>query len=83
MYTQDDLNAINNIFNNPKAEVVFLLLVIWTFIWKGIALWRAAKNNQRHWFMILLIANTLGILEIIYLFYFVKPKNNQSDNKVS
>lgn len=45
-----------------------LLLAVWTFFWKGLALWHAAKSNQRGWFLVLLILNTMGILEIIYLF---------------
>ena len=43
------------------------LLMIWTLIWKGIALWRAGRNTHKVWFVILLIVNTLGILEIIYI----------------
>ena len=44
----------------------------WSFIWKGLALWRAAKNSQKYWFMALLVVNTMGILEIIYLKFFAK-----------
>jgi hypothetical protein len=44
------------------------LALIWTFIWKGLALWRAAILGQKYWFTALLLINTLGILEIIYLF---------------
>ena len=49
---------------------IFLILavIIWTFVWKGFALWRSARLSQRGWFIALLIVNTLGILEIIYLF---------------
>ena len=45
------------------------LAVLWTLVWKGLALWRAAGLRQRSWFIALLIINTLGILEIIYLFF--------------
>lgn len=58
-------------YNSP----IFYLLLIWAFIWKGIALWRSARNNQLAWFVALLIVNTLGILEIIYLLIFRKNKN--------
>jgi Mg2+/Co2+ transporter CorB len=46
---------------------VFILLVIWELIWKGLALWRAAKINQAISFVLLLILNTAGIFPIIYL----------------
>lgn len=56
---------------------LFLLPVItWALIWKGIALWKAGRNNQMGWFIALLCINTLGILEIIYLVKF--QKNNPS-----
>jgi len=45
-----------------------LLLVIWSLIWKGIALWKAARRDQLVWYLILLIVNTAGILDIIYIF---------------
>ncbi|MEK7513452.1 MAG: DUF5652 family protein [Patescibacteria group bacterium] len=45
-------------------------LLIWSLIWKGLALWKAAKNNQLYWFLPLLILNTAGLLEIAYLAFF-------------
>ena len=45
---------------------------IWTIILKGFALWHAARGNQKWWFFFLLVVNTLGILEIIYLIWFRK-----------
>ena len=49
---------------------LLVVLLIWSFIWKGWALWRAARNGSTPWFIVLLILNTLGILEIIYIFLF-------------
>jgi hypothetical protein len=49
------------------------LLIVWTFAWKGLALWKAAGLHQKKWFIAMLILNTAGILEIIYL-YFVARK---------
>ncbi|MFH0891074.1 MAG: DUF5652 family protein [Candidatus Liptonbacteria bacterium] len=49
---------------------LLLLVVVWSLIWKGFALWRAARNNSSGWFIALLIVNTLGILEILYIFVF-------------
>lgn len=44
-----------------------LLVSLWSLVWKGLALWRAAQLKQKGWFIALLIINTAGILEIIYL----------------
>ncbi len=50
-----------------------IAVVVWVLPWKGVALWRAAKLSQKWWFIILLVVNTLGILEILYIFIFSKP----------
>ena len=65
---------------NPFFMIAFL---IWLFFWKTLALWRAVKGNQTNWFIIILILNSLsfGILEIIYLFVFAKPKMTFEDLK--
>ena len=55
-------------FGLPAIGGVFLLVMVWSFVWKGLALWRSAKRGDMWWFIIFLVVNTLGILEIIYLF---------------
>ena len=60
--------------NNPIIATGFIILAIWSLTWKGIALWKAAKNDSKPWFIALLVINTVGILEIIYIFYFSKKK---------
>jgi methionyl-tRNA synthetase len=54
------------------------LIIAWSIIWKALALWYAARNNQLVWYIVLVIVNTVGILEIIYLLFFRKkrPDNN-------
>jgi methionyl-tRNA synthetase len=52
----------------------FFILYIWSLIWKGLALWKAADLKQKNWFVAMLILNTIGILEIAYLFFFAKKK---------
>jgi len=47
-----------------------LLAAIWTLVLKGFALWHSARGGQKGWFIALLVINTLGILEIIYLVWF-------------
>lgn len=44
-----------------------LLVSLWDTVWKGIAMWRASRRNQLGWFIVLFVANTVGVLPIIYL----------------
>jgi len=59
---------------HPLAGWGFGLLAIWSLFWKGLALWKSARNDERYWFIALLVINTLGILEMLYLFLFAKTK---------
>ena len=58
----------------PAAGLLLVLLIAWSVIWKGLALWRAAKRGDRIWFIVFLVINTAGILEIIYLFFVTGAK---------
>ncbi|MBI2053567.1 MAG: hypothetical protein HYT41_02390 [Candidatus Sungbacteria bacterium] len=64
--------------------ILFLLLLAWSFIWKGMALWRAARSEHKKWFIVLLIVNTFGILELLYLFVFSKRiKNSDTEENTT
>lgn len=68
---------MNNIIQIITSNKLMLsLLIFWSIIWKGIALWHSARNKQLIWYIVLLIVNTLGILEIIYLSFFRKKHEN-------
>ncbi|KKT01095.1 MAG: hypothetical protein UV76_C0002G0008 [Candidatus Nomurabacteria bacterium GW2011_GWA2_43_15] len=58
----------------PNNMGIFILILLWALFWKGCALWVASKNNQKGWFWIILVLNTVGILEIIYIFAVMKKK---------
>ncbi|MFA5009859.1 MAG: DUF5652 family protein [Patescibacteria group bacterium] len=47
---------------------IIWLAIIWTLPWKGVALWKAARVDHLGWFIALMVINTLGLLEIIYIF---------------
>jgi len=53
---------------------VLAAIIIWCLPWKGVALWKAARHNDKGWFVALLVINTLALLEIIYIFNFSKRK---------
>ncbi len=57
---------------DTQTQLTVLLVVLWTLPWKGWAMWKAAKNNHKWWFIIILVVNTLGILDILYIFVFSK-----------
>lgn len=65
------MTDLNSIFSSI-SPIPFSILFVWGLLWKGLALWKSAKLNQRNWFVAILIINTFGILEIIYLFKFAK-----------
>ena len=50
-----------------QNPMVYCPLIVWSIIWKGLALWRAARLKQVGWYVALLVINTVGIFEIIYL----------------
>ncbi|MFH1227875.1 MAG: DUF5652 family protein [Planctomycetota bacterium] len=56
--------------------ILLAALIVWASIWKGIALWKCGRNNQLAWYVVLLILNTCGILEIVYLAWFQKTKDS-------
>ena len=60
---------------------ILFVVLIWTVIWKALALWRAARKNSPIWFIVLLVVNTLGILEILYLFVFSKMGKSSETKK--
>jgi len=59
------------LLDNP---IFLLILALWTIPWKIYAVWLAAKRNEKKWFVVLLILNTVGILEIFYIFKIANKK---------
>jgi hypothetical protein len=58
----------------PMPWLIIPLAIAWEAVWKGIALWKAGRNDHLVWFICLFIFNTLGILPIIYIFAFSKKE---------
>ena len=72
----------NNVFFGPGpfmgvglfailGSVLMLVLVVALIALKGYALWYAAKRDERWWFVIMLVINTAGLLELAYLIFVV------------
>lgn len=49
-----------------------VLIAILVIPIKGVALWKSARLSQKWWFTVLLVVNTLGILDLIYIFFVAK-----------
>ncbi len=60
----------------PELMTLIIVISIWSGIWKAIAMWKSARNNQLVWFVCVLIFNTVGLLEIIYLAFFQRDRND-------
>ena len=61
------------------AAVIALIIIVL----KGYALWHAARRDEKWWFIVLLVINTLGILELIYLIFVVGKWHKFKDSGVS
>jgi len=83
----ENVNKISSFLGLPLQSTIIILAVfllvifIWTIIWKGLALWKSAKKNHKIWFVIILIANTVGILEILYIYWLSKIDWNKKPIK--
>ena len=56
------------LLSQPWFVITIVVISLWSAIWKGFALWRSARDDSKVWFVLLLILNTAGILDIVYIF---------------
>lgn len=79
-----DSLIIGSFLQDPQSVPIGIKLLltagaIWAISWKGFALYHAARQEQKLWFVAVLFINTVGLLEIAYLFYFAKNKITLAD----
>ena len=80
-----DFNALGEMYNSALQSAasqmgislgllttLMTLISLWTLVWKGLALWKASQKNQKIIFVLLLIINDFGILELLYYFWLSK-----------
>lgn len=70
---------MQNAFKSPDIFIIILIIIlsIWQLLIKAISLWRSSQLKQRNWFIALFILmpiNDMGIIELIYLFWFAKKR---------
>lgn len=66
---------------SPGLIALIVVLSTWSLIWKGFALWKSARLFQPVWFIVLLVVNTVGILEILYIFIFSEWRGSKNADK--
>ncbi len=54
---------------SPRLLILIAVLAIWDLVWKGFALWRAARRREKELFIALLVLNTAGLFPMFYLYY--------------
>ncbi len=67
--------------NDNLDLIIITVITIWSTLVKGIALWRSANLKQQNWFIVMLIVNTVGIVELVYLFRFSKKRLTKAEIK--
>jgi hypothetical protein len=72
---------MQELINIEAFTPTFIAIFVWTIFWKGLALWHSASRRQSGWFVVLLVVNTLGILEIVYLFFIAKVRLSELFSK--
>ena len=55
---------------NAGLLTLLIFIAIWEVIWKGLALWRTARQDKSTWFVLILVLNTVGILPMVYLYFY-------------
>jgi hypothetical protein len=75
IFNQDILALIE------ENSFLIAVLLVWSLAWKGVAMWKAARLSHKWWFVIILLANTIGVLEIIYIFFVAKNYIVESEEK--
>jgi hypothetical protein len=70
---------MNDIQVTSTQILIITLLATWELIWKGFALWKAGRKNDKLWFILILVFNTAGILPIVYIFLVSKGKQTDKE----
>ena len=78
-------NSLTNFLqglSNWQIQTIFTILAIWSVAWKGSALYHASRHEEKIWFIVLLLVNTVGLLEIAYIFFISKEKVTLGDLQI-
>ncbi len=76
----NSLFSFQSYFQNMSPALLMVIL-LWSIYWKGMALWKAARQEDKIWFIVMLVVNLVGILEILYIYVFSKRKEKEQGVK--
>jgi hypothetical protein len=76
----------DTIFSQLSAQLgisiwILVIILVWSAIWKLLALWKSARKGHIVWFIILALINTVGILEILYFYIFSEINYKKNKEK--
>jgi uncharacterized protein DUF5652 len=76
------MGDISSLFVQASSQLgvpiwMLAVVVIWSAVWKLLALWKSARKNHIIWFILLAFINTVGILEILYIYVFSDMKSGK------
>jgi len=77
-FFQQYVNMMGVSSMSSGSAILFAIMVLWSLGWKGVALWKAARNGEKWWYIAMLVINTVGLLEIVYIFFFDKKKGQKN-----
>ena len=77
MYQNGDLGAFGFLGISTLPFLLIFSIFLWSLAWKGWALWLAARRDEPVWFLALLVINSFGLLEIVYIFIIAKQKDTR------
>lgn len=64
------------------GAIFLFILALAIVALKGYALWNAARRDEKGWFVALLLINTLGVLELVYLYFIVGKWKNGNKTEI-
>ncbi len=65
------MEYLNNLTDQLGVSLwLFIVILIWSIVWKLLALWKSAKKNHVAWFIVIALVNSVGILPILYIYIF-------------
>lgn len=59
---------------NTEINILTVIIILWSLAWKCYSTWIAAGRREKKWFVALVVFNTVGILDMIYVFGIAKKK---------
>ena len=57
---------------------LLIVILLWSLAWKLLAFWKSARRKHVGWFLVFAIVNTIGILEILYIYVFSDMMKKQA-----